>query len=335
MRGVSLFSLSFHQGNLTRASFRVLMLKKFRQFVQRKLADAVRLLDNSTEVRANLLAQKYLLITAMHDHDALVQESLDEFRRAGKWGQNTAEEDAKKAPIANGDEGHDLRDFVHNHVHDWNVKDPPAPAVASLMFPAEMPTKNAIPAEEGKAGDEGNGHGEKCGEGNRAFSEGVVGTLKGLRGMLSAQPSSELTKFVPEIDRLVRDMTATLGELPPQRAPASVGTMRTADSIDSGEGDGVGKADEGFPGPVKGDHKVLPAAPPAQGLEASQAAGPVSGSRLEALPALIFDGPGHDFEERLSSLEMTSGKERDAFFRRDLASSHQQHGRHTSNMGFA
>ena len=80
-----LFPIALHtQGDLTKASFRVLMLKKFRQYVQRKLADAVRLLDNSIEVKANLMAQKYLLITAMHDHDALVQDSLDEFNRAGK-----------------------------------------------------------------------------------------------------------------------------------------------------------------------------------------------------------------------------------------------------------
>jgi len=48
---------------------------RFRQYVQRKLSDAVRLLDNPLEVQANLLSQKYLMVTTMDGLNAAVEGS--------------------------------------------------------------------------------------------------------------------------------------------------------------------------------------------------------------------------------------------------------------------
>lgn len=50
---------------------------RFRQYVQRKLSDAVRLLDNPLEVQANLLAQKYMMVATMDGLNAALGESND------------------------------------------------------------------------------------------------------------------------------------------------------------------------------------------------------------------------------------------------------------------
>ena len=51
------------EGGLEFSTFRSLLLKNLRHFVQRKLANAVRLLANPLEVQASLLSQKYLLVS--------------------------------------------------------------------------------------------------------------------------------------------------------------------------------------------------------------------------------------------------------------------------------
>jgi len=51
------------EGFLEFDAFRGLLLKNLRHFVQRKLANALRLLNNPLEVQANLLSHKYLLVS--------------------------------------------------------------------------------------------------------------------------------------------------------------------------------------------------------------------------------------------------------------------------------
>ena len=286
------------------------MLKKFRQHVQRKLADAVCLLDNSIEVRANLMAQKYLLITAMHDHNALVQDSLDEFNRAGKWGEGTESPKlsvtigSPKLSGTHGDgEGHlpspmkpisiqkmpspmgrsvsmlkphpeslhseevgdsrTAQDGDESHEHDQ-----PEDAIAEAMLlplASSRALEETLFAQSGKnllgshrasqarlhltgghdqegkmepskqetdpsqsAGLDDTGVWEQTERGrNKAFSEGVVSNVRALHCMLSAQPSSELAAFVPDLERLMREMTGTLQQRHSPRAGASQPTSTT------------------------------------------------------------------------------------------------------------
>lgn len=52
--------------------------------MQRKLSDAVRLLDNPLEVQANLLTQKYLMVTSIRELNGIVEDSKgDKEKNAG------------------------------------------------------------------------------------------------------------------------------------------------------------------------------------------------------------------------------------------------------------
>ena len=64
------------EGYLKFGAFRSLVLTHLRQFVQRKLANAVRLLENPLDVQANLLSQKYLLVSDVLVTNVLMHRSV-------------------------------------------------------------------------------------------------------------------------------------------------------------------------------------------------------------------------------------------------------------------
>ena len=303
------------------------MLKKFRQYVQRKLADAVRLLENSIEVKANLMAQKYLLITAMNDHNALVQDSLDEFHRAGTWVENSAGGNPASSTKTGVSENLPslLRTFSNKKagtesLNGAGTEDPLIKQVkvehSELETGPEGDKEGGRPSNGAHAREQSGGqHIAVCrkNDGNKAFSEGVISTLRGVHCVLSAQPSV-LAGFAPDLERLIRDMTQTL-EKQPHKSDASWGAS-TSVSLVAGAGSergvkGVSKVAangvdgahdvKGLPGqhnPAKQQSRLRPE------LVLPQQRKDIMGGRVQAKHC--------DYETRLASLDMTIGKDKDS-----------------------
>ena len=93
---------------------------RFRQYVQRKLSDAVRLLDNPLEVQANLLTQKYLMVTTIRELNGIVEDSkgVKEKAAGGADAQSSKMQPEAQAPPTEEHKGLRINGEAHAKGHD-------------------------------------------------------------------------------------------------------------------------------------------------------------------------------------------------------------------------
>jgi hypothetical protein len=155
---------------------------------------------------------------------------------------------------------------------------------------------------------------------NKAFSEGVVANVRALHCMLSAQPSSELAAFVPDLERLMREMTQTLQQQQPPRAGASLATSTTTRMNARAPSRQRIIQRHPLPRSQAPEYGVGVGASPTGRTELSSEASSTSATDDETAQNSTWQvaqsqpiSPA-DCERKLASLEMTGGRETDSNF---------------------